>query len=234
MTTRINFLPRTYQPPKQLGSKQWGVVAAAAVALAAMGLYYTSVYAGTVRLQHQTEASQLQLQQVKAGLAQAAEIKTREDKVAEAENDLKSLAGRQWSTVVEDLRMSTPQHVAWTSLKASGNTLTLKGTNRGLIDVAQLLGSLVNDKAVDQVNLRYVNEKGIPITVVAKPGTDKSGGPNISVSGGTSGTTGNAGASGSGAAADPQANVLGTFQQMEFEVDIILTGLEGGQPSNGA
>ncbi|HEY3364405.1 MAG TPA: hypothetical protein VGK74_05075 [Symbiobacteriaceae bacterium] len=233
MTVRINFLPRTYQPPKRLEARQWGVALAAVTAMAAIGMYYTSVYAGTVKLGHETEATQLKLQQVKAGLAQATDIKAREDKVTKAEADLKSLTGRHWSSVLLDLRESTPQHVTWTGLKVAGNSITLHGTNRGLVDVAQLLGSLVNDKNVEQVNLRYINEKGIPITFAAK-GTSASGAltPGAPTSGAlTPGILDNGGKQ---TQPDPLPAILGTFRQMEFEMEIILVGSEGGKPENGA
>jgi Flp pilus assembly protein TadB len=105
MTVRINFLPRNYQPPKQLGVKEWGIAAAAALAIVATGAYYTSVYAGTADLEHQVSASQAKLQNVKTLLAQADEIKLREARITKAESDLKVLAGRHWSTTLLTLVM---------------------------------------------------------------------------------------------------------------------------------
>jgi Tfp pilus assembly protein PilN len=211
MTVRINFLPKSYQPPKQMGAKEWGIIAATALVVVGTGAYYSSVYSGTVAMASQAEASQVKLKQVQAQLAHATEIKTREVNVVRAEQDLKSLAGRQWSSVLLTLSQLTPKHVSWTSLKASGDEITLKGTSRGLVDMAQLLGGLVTESTVQQVTLKFINEKGIPISVVVKQG-DK-----------TDGTSGLA----------EQMKDVGEVKTMEFELVVTLVPAEGRKSPYG-
>jgi Tfp pilus assembly protein PilN len=215
MTVRINFLPRNYQPPKQLGVKEWGIAAAAALAIVATGAYYTSVYAGTADLEHQVSASQAKLQNVKTLLAQADEIKLREARITKAESDLKVLAGRHWSTTLLTLSQLTPQHVTWTSVKADGDNLVLKGTGRGLVDIAQLMGGLVTDTSVREVSLKVVTEKGIPITVTVKS-NDK-----------------DPAKAGQDAIKDATKE-LGTIKQLEFEMVITLVPAEGREMPHGA
>jgi len=106
------------------------------------------------------------------------------------------------------LRDLTPQHVQWQSLKVENNTITLKATGKGLLDVAQLFGGLVENSMVESVTLHYVNEKGADVTVTqskeAKPATS------------------------------PLPVSLDKARQMEFELVITLIGPEGGQASHGA
>ncbi len=212
MTVRINFLPRNYQPPRQMGAKEWGIAAAVAAALTATGVGYGSVYANTVRLEQETQIAQAQLQQVKAQLAHAEEIRLREQRVAQAEVELKALAGHDWSRVLLTLRELTPKHVTWTSLQAEGNDIVLKGTGRGLIDVAQLFGGLVDTRQVEQVALRYVDERGIPITITARAGEGAEAEAEL------------AGAE----------EVVGEFRQLEFELVITLAPAEGRAQPHGA
>lgn len=209
MTVRINFLPRNFQPPKPAGAKEYGIAAAAGLALVAMGVFYTSTYASTARLEQQTALQESQLQGVKALLAQAADIKQRESAVAQAETDLMSLAGRQWSGVLLTLRDLTPQHVTWLSLKAEKDSIVLKGNSRGLVDVAQLLGGLIDTKEVEEVALKYYDEKGIPITIKVRADQTEE---------------------------QPKAEetATGLFRQMEFELVIKLIKAEGRKLPNGA
>jgi Tfp pilus assembly protein PilN len=212
MTVRINFLPKSYQPPKQVGAKEIGIVVAAAVALLGTGGYYTSVYAGTVTTANQTKADEMKLKQVQTRLALAEQISGRETRVTQAETDLKSLAGRHWSGVMITLSQLTPQHVSWTALKTSGNDITLKGTSRGMIDMAQLLGGLVTESTVDQIALKFINEKGIPVSVVVKQGDKVDGKNNV----------------------PDQLKEMGTVRNLEFELVITLVPAEGRQLPHGA
>lgn len=202
MTVRINFLPKNYQPPKQLGAKEWGAIAAAAVTMAATGLYYSSVYSAAGALEQRVISDRQQLQVIKAKLAQAQEIKAREDRVQAAEAELQALTGRDWSGVLIKLRELTPQHVTWTNLKAENDGIVLKALSRGLVDVAQLFGGLVDDPEVDQVALKYLDEKGVPITAVI---TDKE-------------------------TAQEVVKEIGIYRQLEFEMTITLVKAEGGKP----
>lgn len=208
MTVRINFLPRNYQPPKQMGAKEWGIVAAVAVGVLATGGYYSSVFAATAGLERQVVQDKARLTTIQAQLAEAEDIKARETRVTQAETDLKALAGRHWSGVLLTLAQLTPQHVSWTSLDVKSNNITLKGTGRGLVDVAQLMGGLVTEQSVDMVALRFINEKGMPVVVTLKPG-DKSGVPD-------------------------EIRAMGTARNLEFEMVITLVAAEGRQVPNGA
>lgn len=224
MTVRINLLPQTYQPPKKIEGWQWAAVGAGILAVIGTGAYYGSVYTGTLATERATQTAQGQLQVVKAGLAKAVDLQVRETKVTEAETDLKSLMGRHWSSVLLDLRASTPQHITWTSLDVKGNQIVLKGTSRGLVDVAQLFGTLVDHKDVEQAWLKYANEQGVTISIAAKPEPQAQG--QIVAQGQTQG--------------EPQAQVqpvvipAGVIRQLEFEMDITLVKPEGGQLPNGA
>lgn len=220
MTVRINFLPKQYQPPKQLGPKEWAIAAATALAIVATGGYYTSVYAGTMDMERQVQADQAKHQSVKALLVQADEIRTREAQVAKAEVDLRSLAGRQWSGVLFTLTQLTPKQVTWTSLQVNGNQVSLKGTGEGLVDIAQLLGGLVTEKSVEQVSLKMVNEKGVPVVVTVQAPTKESG------------------KAGEAAVAEATKALstmnLGTIRQLEFDMTITLTPAEGRAIQHGA
>ena len=211
MTVRINFLPRSYQPPKQMGAKEWGIALATVAAVLATTGYYTSVYSGTIGLERQAQADTGKLKGVQAQLAQAEEIKARETRVATAEHDLMSLAGRHWSSVLLTLTQLTPQHVAWTGLKTNGNDIVLQGTSRGMVDMAQLMGGLVTESTVDMVTLKTVDEKGMPITVTVKAG-DKSG------------------------VVDGIKDLkdLGMVRQLDFELVITLLPAEGRPMPHGA
>jgi Tfp pilus assembly protein PilN len=209
MTVRINFLPRHYQPPKQLGARDWGIAAATAVAVVAAAAYYSSVYSATGELERRAAGDQAKDQQVKSLLTEASELRGREERVARAESDLKALGGRPWSGVLLNLRELTPQNVTWTGLKVEGNNMTLGGRGRGLLDVAQLFAGLVDHTDIEQVALKYVNEKGIPVTVTATKATDKA---QL-----TQGVTGAA-----------------MFRQLEFEMVITLVPAKGRQLPHGA
>lgn len=208
MTVRINFLPKTYQPPKQLGPKEWAVAGAVTVAAVATTVFYMGTFASTARLETQVLTDQTKLQTVRTHLTQAAELKAREDQIARAEMELRALSGRPWSAVLLTLRDMTPQHVTWTSLTVTGNEVTLKAWGRSLVDVAQLLGGLVDLNQVDQVTLHYVNESGLPVSV-----TTKGGDKNAQID---------------------AARALGSFRQLEFEMVITLARTEGGLMPNGA
>lgn len=206
MTVRINFLPRNYQPPKQLGARELGWAAAAAVAVVATGVYYMSVYTGTVGLEEQIAADQARHETVKAQLAQATFIKGREEQVARAEAEVRQLAGRHWSGVLLTLRDLTPEHVTWTSLKVEGNNMVLQATSRGLVDVAQLFGGLTDLSEVEQVSLKYVNEQGHPMAATVKPGEQVL----------------------------PEAiRTLSAYRQLEFEMVITLKPAEGRAQPHG-
>lgn len=209
MTVRINFLPRNYQPPKQLGAKDWGIAAATAIAVVAATAYYGNVYSATGALERQAAGDQAKDQQVKALLAQAGDIRGREERVARAESDLKALGGRPWSGVLLNLRELTPQHVTWTGLKVEGSSMTLNGRGRGLLDVAQLFAGLIDHTDIEQVALKYVNEEGLPVTVTATKATDK---------------------------AELTQQVAGSrmLRQLEFEMVITLVPAKGRQLPHGA
>lgn len=215
MTVRINFLPRNYQPPKQMGPKEIGIAVAMALAVVATGSYYATVYAGTLDMERQAQANQTKLQDVQALLAEAEEIKTREVRVAKAESDLKALAGRHWSGVLITLSQLTPQHVTWKDLKAEGSTINLSGTGRSLVDIAQLMGALVTETSVDQVALKVVTEQNVTLTMTVKSSSSEPG------------------------KVDPKAvsqmtQELGEVRQLEFQMVITLTPAEGRAVPNGA
>jgi hypothetical protein len=150
-----------------------------------------------------------QLQQVKLKLADAATIHQREQKVTEAEHDLKALMGRDWSLLLEALAEMTPKNLTWTEWKAGDEKIFLKGNSRGLIDLAQLFGGLVNDPSVDYVGLQYVDAKGITVSLTIK---GKDGAVNLN-----------------GLTAADQTLSLGAFRQIDFAVQIELKPLKGGQ-----
>jgi Tfp pilus assembly protein PilN len=223
-SVRINFLPRSYQPPKQLGFKEWGIAGAVALAVVLTGTFYANTYAAAMNMERKASADQAMQQQVKAKLAEATGIKTREDRVAEAEADIQALAGRRWSDILLTLRELTPQEIAWTSLKVEGSNIVLTGTSRGLVDVAQLFGGLVDHTGVEQVSLRYVDEKGIPVTMVLKPGDKQPPQPQQQQQ---------------AQQPQPQQQPAGggqsvTFSQLEFEMVITLSPSEGRQKPYGA
>ncbi len=210
MTVRINFLPKTYQPPKQLGPKEWAAAAGIAVAVVGTTTYYMASFASVARLEKQVTQQQELDQRVKADLVRAAEIKAQEERVAKAKAELKALQGRHWSGILLALSDLTPQHVTWTDVNVQGDTITLKANSRGLVDVAQLFGGLVDNGEVTEVTLKYVNEDGVKVQVSAKPEDDK-------------------------AKKEAAAARLMTFRHMSFEMVIRLNPLgERGQRPNGA
>jgi Tfp pilus assembly protein PilN len=215
MTVRINFLPRNYQPPRPMGARGWLAVGAAVVTLASAGAYYGSVYTGTLRLEAQALRDRRDLQVVQGKLAEAAAIRTREERVALAEQELKALAGRHWSGVLLILSQLTPEHVTWISLESKGDDLVLKGSSRGMVDLAQLMGGLVTDLTVDQVALRAVNEKGVPVTLVVRPPSPEH--PD----GGTDRLS-------------EAMKELAKLRQLEFELVITLKAAGGGAVQRGA
>ncbi|HYF93616.1 MAG TPA: PilN domain-containing protein [Symbiobacteriaceae bacterium] len=227
MTVRINFLPKSYTPPKQVGPKEMGVAAGVALAVVAVGAYYSAVYAGTVDLERQIVSDQAKHESVKASLAEAEQIKAREARVAEAEQQLQVLAGREWSGVLAILSRLTPKRVMWTSLKANGDTITLRGSGQNLEDVAQLLGGLVTETLVDHVSLRTATEKGFPVAVTVNSGAK----------GGAEGT-------GKAAPVDPAQAAVDRFleavrgqdlpREMEFDLTITLVPAEGRNVQHGA
>jgi len=207
MTVRINFLPKTYQPPKQLGAKEWAVAAGAAVAVVGTSVFYMGTFSDTARMERMIVVEQAQLQGAKAELAEAAQLKIREDKVVQAESELNALGGRNWSRVLLNLTDLTPQQVTWASVSVKGDELTLVGTSAGLVDVAQLFGGLLDNPEIAHVALRYINEEGLPITIAAA--TDDQLGQAVA------------------------RQTLVTFRQMEFEIVITLSASEGGRRQYG-
>lgn len=206
-TVRINFLPRSYQPPKQLGAKEWAAAAGVAVVMVATTVYYMSLFSSTKRIEGELDRSQIRYQAVKTKLAEATDLKVREERVARAEADLQSLAGHRWSSVLITLSDLTPVRVSWTSLTAERDNLRLMGTAGGLVDVAQLFSGLLNNAGVEAVTLRYVNEKGVQVAVTARSGEEAP------------------------AAAGMPASPLLT--QLEFEMTITLVRPERGLVSHG-
>lgn len=234
MGIRINLLPRSYQPPKPVGAKEAMIAAAVGLTLLGGGAYYVSAWTSLGRMEQEIQTKNAQVQQVELKLADAASIKQREAKVAEAEGDLKALMGRDWSPLLESLAEMTPQHMTWSELKVVGEQITLKGNARGLIDLAQLFGGVVNHPTVEYAGLRYVNEQGVLVTLTIKEKdgsvnmsglttpTSTPGAPAAVATGGQpSGTVGATGGS-----APPM--VLGEFRRMDFEVFIELKPLKGG------
>lgn len=243
MGIRINLLPRSYQPPKPVGGREVIVAAAVGLTLFGGGAFYVSTWSGIGRLEQEIQTKSAQYQQVEQKLAEAASIKQREAKVAEAEGDMKALMGRDWSPLLENLAEMTPQNMTWTELSVLGNGVTLKGNARGLIDLAQLFGGLVNHPDVEFASLRYVNEQGVPVTMTIKekdgsvnmagltnpalsavpttPAADPAAlaapGPAATIAGGQVATP-----------APPPTQILGEFRRMEFEVSIELKPLKGG------
>ena len=217
MTVRINFLPRNFQPPTPAGAKEWGVAAVAGLAAVTMGVFYMNAYTSTARMEQQTAMQESQLQGVKALLAQAADIQTREQAVAQAETDLMSLSGREWSNILLTLRDLTPQHLTWTSVKAEKDEIVIKGTSRGLVDVAQLLGGLIDTREVEEVALKYANEQGIPITIKVKADEQEAAAEGEEQSQPVEAATASA-----------------MWRQMEFELRITLIKAEGRKLPNGA
>ncbi|HWI50680.1 MAG TPA: PilN domain-containing protein [Symbiobacteriaceae bacterium] len=215
MTVRINFLPRNYQPPKQMGAKETGVAVAVALAVVATGAYYATVYAGTADMERQVAADQSKLQTVQALLAEADDIKSREARVLKAEQDLKALAGRHWSGVMLTLSQLTPQHVTWRSMKADGSTISLGGSAKSLFDVAQLMGGLVTETTVEQVSLKVVTEKNITLTMTVKP-------------------DGKQPATVDQKAVTEMVQQIGEVRQLDFEMTITLTPAEGRELPHGA
>jgi hypothetical protein len=226
MTVRINFLPKSYQPPKQMGLKDWGVAAAAALILVTGGTVYASTFATAAKTERQVEIDQAKLQGVRALLAEAGDLKVREERVAQAEAELKALGGHRWSGVLITLRDLTPKQVTWTSLSAEGDKIVLQATGHGLVDVAQIFGGLVDHQEVADVSLRYVNEKGIPISIkVEKP---------IATGDDAAGEATEEAAEARVAEANAELIDLGTYRQMEFELVITLVKPEGRQIPRGA
>lgn len=209
MTVRINFLPKTYRPPKRLGLKEWAAAAGVALAVVGTTTYYMTAFAGVARLEQQIVVAQGRHQQVKAMLAQAAAVKAREERVVTAKADLKALQGRHWSGILLTLGDLTPKHVVWTSVKIEGDRIALVATSRGLVDVAQLFGGLVDHNEVAEVVLKYVDENGTQMQITAKSGDSTA----------------------------KQNNALSLLapRQMKFEMVITLTPLhEEGQNEHGA
>jgi Tfp pilus assembly protein PilN len=219
MTVRINFLPRNYQPPKQMGSKEVGIAAAVVTGIVAAGVFYMGVHASTTGLERQMAMNQMKLQNVRTQLVQATDLKVREDRVTKAELELKSLTGRHWSSLLLTLRELTPTHVTWTTVTVKDDAVTLKGTTRGLVDLAQLFGGLLENADVDTVSLKYIDEKGIPITRTVKAGEKP----------GTLPEPAKADPPPAGAPAKPvpvDAPKL-MFNQLEFELTATLKPVEG-------
>lgn len=215
MTVRINFLPRNYQPPKQMGAKETGLAVAAALAVVATGAYYATVYAGTADMERQVAADQSKLQTVQALLAEADDIKAREARVYKAEQDLKALSGRHWSGVMLTLSQLTPQHVTWQSLKADGSTINLGGSAKSLVDVAQLMGGLVTETTVEQVALKVVTEKNVTLTMTVK-------------------SDGKQPAKVDQSAVTEMVQQIGAVRRLDFELVITLTPAEGRELPDGA
>lgn len=208
MTVRINFLPRTYQPPRQMGTREWVAVGALVAGLAAAGSFYALGFAATGRMEQQVAVDQVELQAVRAQLTEAADLRSREERVASAEAELKALSGQRWSGVLLNLRDLTPRYVTWTGLKAEGEQITLTAVATGLTDVAQLLGGLANHPDVDEAALRFVSEKGLPIILTSRTVTDEQ--------------------------VSEILEEVGTYRQLEFELVITLVKPEGRQIPRGA
>lgn len=237
MGIRINLLPRSYQPPKPIGVKEAIIAAAVGLTVLGGGAYYVSAWTGLGRTEQEIQTKTAQVQQVELKLADAASIKQREAKVSTAEGDLKALMGRDWSPLLETLAEMTPQHLTWSELKVVGDQMSLKGNARGLIDLAQLFGGVVNHPAVEYAGLRYVNEQGVVVTLTIK---EKDGTVNMSGLTGPSPAAAPTGAAAAGglspgapAVTPPTAPtappiVLGEFRRMEFEVFLELKPLKGG------
>jgi hypothetical protein len=238
MGIRINLLPKSYQPPKPVGAREMMIAAAVGLTLFGGGAFYVSAWTGLGRTEQEIQTKNAQYQQVQLKLADAASIKQREAKVAAAEADLKALMGRDWSLLLENLAEMTPQHLTWTDLKVGEDKIALKGNARGMIDLAQLFGGIVNHPSVDFAGLRYVNEQGVTVTLTIK---DKDGTVNMAdlTSQGPAAPSGPAipapatpgapavGTAGvAGGSAPPM--VMGEFRRMEFEVFIELKPLKGG------
>ncbi|MFZ5814977.1 MAG: hypothetical protein ACOY93_06695 [Bacillota bacterium] len=198
---KINLMLKEYAPPRQAGVLEWGLVAAAALAVVVGTVHYAGVHADTLRMAARAEDQGQRLHVVKAQLAEAAVIQQRELRVARAEGELKGLEGRRWSGVLLTLRDLTPQDVTWQSLQVSGDEMTLKATSRGLVDVAQLFAGLIARAEVAEVTLHYVNEAGIRVEYKVEGDQPLESTP------------------------------AATFKQLEFEVVITLAKQEGGGSS---
>lgn len=201
---KINLLLKEYAPPRKAGRREWAIAAALALATVAGGVYYMGVSAEAAQLVRRAESQEQQLHRVKAGLAEAAAIRQREERVVRAEGELKGLEGRRWSNVLLTLRDLTPQHVTWQALNIDAEMMTLKASSRGLVDVAQLFAGLIASTQVSEVSLHYVNEAGIPVQMTAGQGQP---------------------------APTPEAiRPTGMLRQLEFEIVITLVPQEGGMP----
>jgi len=205
MAIKINLLMKEYAPPRRTGSLEWAIAAAVAVAVVAGSVFYMGVAAQASEFSAKAAQREQDLHRVKAQLAEAANIRVREDRVAQAEGELKGLQGRRWSNVLLTLRDLTPQHVTWRQLDIAGDKLTLQATSQGLIDVAQLFGGLIVSSHVAEVQLRYVNEMGIELEYTAKAGE-------------------------SAVLPDEEIQVRGSVSMLAFELEITLKPQEGGVP----
>lgn len=205
---KINLLLKEYAPPRRAGAVEWGVAAVAALAMVAIGVYYMGVAADASEMNERAASQGKQLHVVKAQLAEAGSIRQREERVARAEGELKGLVGRNWSTILLTLRDLTPQYVTWNSLDIDGDTMTLKATSQGLVDVAQLFAGLIVNQQVAEVSLHYVTATGVRVEFRAEQGTEMT---------------------------VPEAEIrpAGELRQLDFEISITLTRQEGGE-SRGA
>lgn len=207
---KINLMLKEYAPPRQAGRLEWAIAAATILALGAGSYYYMGVVADAELMGERAASLEQRLHRVKAQLAEAGLIRQREEKVELAEGELRGLVGRRWSSLLLTLRDLTPQDVTWQVLSIAGDSVTLKATSRGLVDVAQLFRGLILHPQVAEVSLRYVNEKGILVEFKAEPAQTGSG----------------------KAPPAPQEQVRppAEFRLLEFEVTISLVPQEGGTP----
>lgn len=207
---KINLMLKEYAPPRKAGALEWGLAAAAMLGAVVGSLYYMGVAADAEALTRQGVNQEQRLHRVKAQLAEVELIGNREVRVAQAEGELQGLVGRRWSHLLLTLRDLTPQEVTWQVLSIDHNTMTLTATSRGLIDVAQLFSGLTVHPQVDEVALRYVNEKGITVEFKAEPAKAEPGKPQP--------------------VPEAQIRPPAQFRLLEFEISITLLPPEGRTP----
>lgn len=170
MTVPINFLPRSYQPPRKLGARDYLLVGAAAMALLAGAAYYTNAYADLNATEAKIKSTEQEIAIVKARAATVESVRAREERVAQAEMEIKSLKGRAWSPVLLGFRDLTPQRMYWTDFKVEQGIVTISGSSESLMDIAQFIVGLMVSPSVMQVDLQAATASGETISASVKQG----------------------------------------------------------------
>lgn len=149
---RINLMPASRRPSRAPGRIQYLAAAGTLVAVVSGTLYYRGVVAHRADLLADATAKEVRLSEVRARLEEAERVREREEKAAQSERELKNLQGRAWSPVLLEMADLTPDGMTWELLLAGPEGLELKGSTRGMPEVAQFVTAVSASAYVERVD----------------------------------------------------------------------------------